>query len=215
MNREIVVIGCGGHGREVLGIIDAINLASVSGPVWQVVGVVDDAPNEADRKRVAQLGHTYLGTMTALAELPAWTHITVGIGTPSVRHAVVNRIERYGLPAAVLIHPSATLGADARYGEGLLVFPGARVTTNVTMGRHVHLNQNVTVGHDCVLGDAVSLNPLAAVSGNCRLDSGVLIGAGSVVLEGRRVGTGATVGAGACVVRDVPPHTIVKGVPAR
>lgn len=41
------------------------------------------------------------------------------------------------------------------------------------------------------------------------------IGHGAVVLPGVSVGIGAVVGAGAVVTRDVPPYTVVAGVPAR
>jgi acetyltransferase-like isoleucine patch superfamily enzyme len=41
------------------------------------------------------------------------------------------------------------------------------------------------------------------------------IGAGAIVTDGVRVGRGAVVAAGAVVTADVPPHTVVGGVPAR
>ena len=43
----------------------------------------------------------------------------------------------------------------------------------------------------------------------------VWIGAGATVLRGVEIGEGAVVAAGAVVVRDVPPYTIVGGVPAK
>jgi phosphonate metabolism protein (transferase hexapeptide repeat family) len=43
----------------------------------------------------------------------------------------------------------------------------------------------------------------------------VWIGHGAIILPGRSVGTGAVVAAGAVVTRDVPPYTIVAGIPAR
>lgn len=43
----------------------------------------------------------------------------------------------------------------------------------------------------------------------------VWIGHGATVLAGVSIGTGAAVGAGAVVSRDVPPYTLVAGVPAR
>ncbi len=47
------------------------------------------------------------------------------------------------------------------------------------------------------------------------IEDDVWIGAGVCVLDGVRIGTGAVVAAGAVVVKDVPPRTIVGGVPAR
>jgi acetyltransferase-like isoleucine patch superfamily enzyme len=47
------------------------------------------------------------------------------------------------------------------------------------------------------------------------VEDGAWIGAGAIVLDGVQVGVGAVVGAGAVVTRDVPPRTLVAGVPAR
>ncbi|WP_444950768.1 NeuD/PglB/VioB family sugar acetyltransferase [Micromonospora ureilytica] len=215
MSLDVIVVGCGGHGREVLGIARAVNAAAHGGPVWRIRGFVDDRPSEVNLKRVQRLEVPYLGSTARLAEQPGGTHLALGIGDPTARRAVDRRLAAYGLPAAALVHPDATVGPDAVHGEGLIAFPGARVTTNVTLGRHVHLNQNSTVAHDCAVGDHVSVNPLGVVSGDCTLGDGVLIGAGAVVLQKLRIGAGAIVGAGACVVRDVPVGAIVKGVPAR
>jgi acetyltransferase-like isoleucine patch superfamily enzyme len=47
------------------------------------------------------------------------------------------------------------------------------------------------------------------------IEDDVWLGAGAIVTDGVRVGRGAVVAAGAVVTKDVPPHTIVAGVPAR
>ncbi|MGY1680810.1 acyltransferase [Geodermatophilus sp. SYSU D01176] len=48
-----------------------------------------------------------------------------------------------------------------------------------------------------------------------RIGDHVFIGAGAVVTMGVSIGARSVVGAGAVVTRDVPPHTVVAGVPAR
>ena len=82
--------------------------------------------------------------------------------------------------------------------------------TNIQDGAIVHgdpgkptiLEDYVTVGHRAVVHSAY-------------IERGSLIGIGAVVLDGVRVGSGSIVGAGAVVSRDVPPLSLVVGVPAK
>jgi len=47
------------------------------------------------------------------------------------------------------------------------------------------------------------------------VEDDVWLGAGAVITDGVRIGKGAVVAAGAVVTKDVPPHTVVGGVPAK
>lgn len=205
----LVIIGAGGFGRECHDIVARMNEAA---PRWQFAGFIDDA--EPDAGLLARRGATWLG---ASAELSKWAGAAyiAGVGDPGVRRRLAARAEAAGLTPATLVHPAATFGLDVETGAGSVVCSHVSVTTNVRIGRHVHLDQNVTVGHDAVLADFCRVNPGATISGAVTIGEDSLVGANATVLQGRRVGRGATVGAGAVVVHDVPPGATVIGVPAR
>lgn len=213
MTTDLVVVGAGGFGRETLDVIEAI-ARSGSGPRYQVLGVIDDRPSEANLSRLAARGYRWLGSVAdAVSGTPA--HYALAIGTPANRQAVARRFEDSGWQAATLIHPAAVIGSVESIGDGCIICGGVQLSTNTRLGRYVHLNPNSTVGHDSDLADFVSVNPGAIVSGDVRIESGVLVGAGAVVLQGLTVAKDATVGASACVTRNVPESVVVVGVPGR
>ncbi len=215
VSTPIIVVGAGGFGREVVDVIEAVN-SSREAPVWQLEGVVDDSITEENLGRLRERSIRHLGSVDEfLSTTERSFSYVMGIGSPGVRRRVSERFDVAGHTPATLIHPTATLGSKVTIADGAVLCAGVRLTTNITVGRHVHINLNATVGHDTSIGDFVSLNPLASISGDCTLESDVLVGVGGIVLNGLRVGQGATIGGAACVVRDVAAATTVVGVPAR
>lgn len=215
MTVPVVVVGAGGHGREVLDVLEAC-VDRAGKPRFRVFGVVDDAPSELNLQRLKDRGAKWLGTMDAWIDGgDRRIRFLLGVGSGSARRALGVRLSAAGFQAALAVHPSAVLGSRVALAPGVVVFAGAVVATNTSLGRHSHIHRCATVGHDCVIGSCVTVNPSASVSGDCVIEDDVMVGVGASVLQGLTVRQGATVGGGACVVGDVPPRRTVKGVPAR
>lgn len=195
----LVILGAGGHGREVLDVVRAVNAAGHK-PEWRFLGFVDDGvPDEATLARICA-GH--LGGQDELAALRG-VHYVVGVASGPLRERLATRAEAAGLVPAVLVHPRATLGADVRLSAGVVVFAHADVTTNVDLGRHVHIGQNALVAHDCVVEPYATVLPSAVVAGGVRLGRRSCIGLGATVADGVRIGQEVVVAPGAVVCRDL------------
>ncbi|MBW4553961.1 MAG: gamma carbonic anhydrase family protein [Aphanocapsa sp. GSE-SYN-MK-11-07L] len=69
-------------------------------------------------------------------------------------------------------------------------------------------------GQPVILEDFVTIGHRAVVHG-AYIEQGSLIGIGAVILNGVRIGAGSMIGAGAVVARDVPPRSLVVGVPGK
>ena len=206
---SIVIVGGGGHGRELYWALSAaIDAGQCDG---QVAGFVDDRPPEAGL--LDRIGSVWLGPIQTLAEIDA--NFVLGIGSPQARSAVAALVAGFGRDPVAVMHPSVLIGPDVDWGEGFVACANVSVTTNVRFGAHVHLNRHVTVGHDCVVGDFVSLHPAAMLSGNVTVGARTMVGAGAVVLPGVTIGSDVQVGAGAVVTKDIRDSTTVVGVPAK
>jgi len=118
------------------------------------------------------------------------------------RHAIALFLQnRASEVFAVDIHPACTIG------KGILLDHG----TGVVIGETAVIEDDVSILHEVTLGGT-------GKSGGDRhpkISRGVLIGAGAKVLGSIRIGEGAKIGAGSVVVKEVPPHSTVTGVPAR
>lgn len=213
MARDLVVVGMGGFGRELLDVVEAHN-AAVDERI-NVLGIADDAPSVDTLGRIAARNYRYLGTIANVVATHAPVGYVIGVGEPSARRQLAEIFDAEGWQAVSIFHPGASIGSVGVAADGVVVCSGVQLSTNTTLGRHVHLNPGAIIGHDARIGEFTSVNPGAIVSGDVVLGGGVLIGAGAVVLQGLTVGENAIVGAAACVTRDVPAGRTVVGVPAK
>jgi acetyltransferase-like isoleucine patch superfamily enzyme len=104
------------------------------------------------------------------------------------------------------------IGDDCLIGEYTII----RGQGGVTIGNRVYTSpfaQIIAVNH--VFNDPqISFVEQGITAQGIVIEDDVWIGAGAVITDGVRIGKGAVVAAGAVVTKDVPPHTLVAGVPA-
>lgn len=87
----------------------------------------------------------------------------------------------------------------------------------VTIGNHVNLAQGITVtalNHN--FSDANKrIDEQSVTTTPVVIEDDIWIGANAVILPGVTIGSHSVVAAGAVVTKDVPPHSLVAGVPAK
>jgi maltose O-acetyltransferase len=109
-------------------------------------------------------------------------------------------------------------GAPLTIGSDSLVNGYGRINIDapVTIGDQVQIGHDVTI---ITAGHRIGPSHFRAGGGNdyrpVTIESGAWIAANVTLLPGVTVGAGAVVAAGAVVTRDVPPNTLVGGIPAR
>jgi acetyltransferase-like isoleucine patch superfamily enzyme/coenzyme F420-reducing hydrogenase beta subunit len=115
----------------------------------------------------------------------------------------------------------AYAGADIRVrAGGHLTVHGGYLNDNVQIACH----HKITLGDGCAIAREVIIRDtdahgIAGAAGGpaaeIRIGDRVWIGTRAIILKGVTIGDGAVVAAGAVVTKDVPPHCLVAGVPAR
>ena len=205
-DAPVVIVGCGGLGRELLGICYELGVER------RVLGFVDVDRRlhgrELDQKAV-------LGDDDWLLTSKPKPHFLLGVGDNGLRRQIALRLEKGGLEPATLVSPQAVVSRYARIAQGSVVCPGSIISTNVAVGPHCVVNPACTLGHDARLGSYVHLAPGVRVSGWVTLGEGAFIGTGAAINARLSVGEWATVGSMAAVTKSVASNATVAGVPAR
>ena len=203
------IFGTGGHGRE---------LAWLARECW---GDAASLRFVVDQEYVGAGEHNGIAVMTLsqFSDRYPGAYVVAAIGDPLLRERCTSRCEAHGLRFASLVHPGVAISPWVVAEEGCMIAAGSVLTTNIALGRHVHVNVCCSVSHDAIIGDFSTLSPGVHVAGWVTMGRRVMIGAGAVVRNGAPdrsllIGDDAVIGAGAWVIGDVVAGTKVAGVPA-
>jgi acetyltransferase-like isoleucine patch superfamily enzyme len=151
-------------------------------------------------------GGVYLDQSTYIHACPHG--VEIGAGTLVMHGSILHVYNFRGLPNAGI-----SIGEQSLIGEHNVI----RGQGGVTIGDRVYtspLVQIIAVNHVFDDPNRPFIDQGITAQGIV-IEDDVWVGAGAIITDGVRVGKGAVVAAGAVVTKDVPPHTVVGGVPAR
>lgn len=204
--KPLVIVGAGGHGREVFGLL------LHSGRGHLVAGFVDDSlalqASEVDSKPV-------LGTLAWLTDRAFEYRAVVAVGDNRTRKKIATMLSAAGVAFVTVVAGDAIVSPFATMGEGSMIFNGVVINTGAVVGAHAILNLQATMSHDTRVGAYAHVASGARLAGGATLGEGCELGAGAVVNPGVSVGEWAVIGSGAAVVSDIPGTAVAVGVPAR
>jgi len=129
-------------------------------------------------------------------------------------HRLAHRLYRWGMPLVPRL-----ISHFGRLVTGIEIHPGAAIGRRffIDHGMGVVIGETAEIGDDVLLYQGVTLGGTGPQKGKRHPTIGdhVVIGTGAKVLGNILIGERSKIGAGSVVVKSVPPHSTVVGVPGR
>jgi len=206
MKKEIYIIGAGTYGEAMF------ELATHCG--FEVAGFYDD-----DKKKINQLvmDVRVKGTIQYLLSQDLEDKdFAVAIGDNALRTKIMNHIREKGGNTPSLIHKSAEISKSAEIGIGVYIQPKAVIWTKVKIENDCIISPLSLICHHSIMKKGSLLSNLSSIGSNIIVGDHVFIGMGSTIMTGvKQIGSNSIIGAGSVVIHDVPPNTVVAGIPAK
>ena len=162
MDKNLLIIGAGGHGKVVSEVAAACG--------YENIAFLDDNSLEAIGK-----------ISDAVSFLKQFSNAFVGIGNNQLRNEMIKKLMKIGYHIPVLIHPTAYVSKSASISKGTIVEPLAVINSNSVVGIGCIISAGAIVDHDTILGKCVHVNTGAIVKSgahigmNCKVEAGEII----------------------------------------
>jgi serine O-acetyltransferase len=129
-------------------------------------------------------------------------------------HRLAHRFYRAGFTTL-----ARAVSQFTRWTTGIEIHPGAQIGRRLFIdhGMGVVIGETAIVGDDCLLYQGVTLGGTGKERGKRHptLGNRVIVGSGAKILGNIEIGDDVRIGAGSVVLKPVPPHSTVVGVPGR
>lgn len=162
--------------------------------------------------------------------------------TSSATIALKSEIRPYFAHETALVDVGCEVGKRTKIWHFSHILKGTKIGTDCVIGQNVMIGPDVVVGDRCKIQNNVSLykgiiledgvfcgpscvftnvhNPRAEIERKeefrlTHVERGVTIGANATIVCGNRLGAYSLIGAGAVVTKDVKPHAVMVGNPAK
>lgn len=177
-DKQIILLGGGGHCRSCIDVIE-------SSCAFKIAGIVEQTGKE---KTKPVLGYPIIGydnELEILRKRYDYALITMGqMGSSIFRQTLFNHLKKIGFILPVIISPLAHVSKHATIDEGTIVMHQASVNAGANIGKNCILNTRCLIEHDVHIGDHTHISTAAVLNGDVRVGSGSFIGSNATVVHG-------------------------------
>ena len=153
-----------------------------------------------------------------MSSSPAWIHSTSCVDD-NVALGDGTKIWHFcHVMSGAVIGENCVLGQNVFVGPGVKIGNGVKIQNNVSLYDGIILEDDVFCGPSAVFTNVITPRSFINRKNDFSptlVKRGATIGANATVVCGVTIGAYAFIGAGAVVIRDVPDHALVVGVPAQ
>ena len=174
---------------------------------WKFKGFLDDNVKFIDNPH-------YLGVIKDY-KIQSEDCFVCAIGNPKPKLKVCLDIENRGGKFINLIHSSAVVSDQAKFGYGCIFAPHTFISCDTKIGNHVLINVSATAGHNAIIADGCTLSGHADITGHVELEKGVFLGSHASIIPGRKIAAFSKIGAGSVVIKTIKESGTYFGVPAK
>ena len=142
-------------------------------------------------------------------------NVLVTIDDPYQRYQQIIQAKAAGFKLVNVIHPSASIMADVKLGENIILYPLAYVGYRAEIGLGTFIDTGAQLDHHNVIRKCVTIDPGVIFAGNVTVGDFSQVHTGSVIKNRIRIGDQSIIGAGSVIIKDVPDCVTVVGVPGK
>lgn len=208
--EQIIIVGAGGFGREVLQTILDCNENLKQ---YEVLGFLD---SKKSLKNKIIDGYPVLGGDEWFKKNKKnKIKYVIAIADNKIREKIIKELKIFNINFATIIHPSVILPKSTKIGKGTIIQAGVIITINVKIKNHVQINMSNTIAHNSIIEDYVTISPGSHIAGDNIIKKNTFIGSGVITKENIIIGEHAIVGAGTVLLENVPKKSMYIGIPGK
>jgi sugar O-acyltransferase (sialic acid O-acetyltransferase NeuD family) len=205
--QELVIVGAGGFGRELLEMLPDVFPTDQFRLKGFLARDVCDLESHGLDAKVLGDPEDYRPEAT--------DRFLLAIGDIDARRTTVESIQSRGGQFVRFVHPLARIARTATLGQGAVIYPFAVVSNQSQLADFVHLNYYASVGHDCRVGRYCLLAPYGTLNGCVTLEDEVYISTHGTVAPGRTMHYRSKLSANSACMRDAAANSLIFGVPGK
>jgi sugar O-acyltransferase (sialic acid O-acetyltransferase NeuD family) len=205
MQKEpLIVLGFGGN---------AIDFFETISHSYNIIGFVDDdeSKHTSHYNGIKVYGREFL-------EKNNNTKVISMIGSEKtfrIRNKIIDKFKISLHRFATIIHPNATVSANANIGYDVIIMSGVVITSNARIGNHIFILANTVMHHDVEIEDYTLLGSNISLAGHVKIGRNCFIGSCTSVKNNISIGEYSIVGMSSNIVKNLPSYSKSFGNPAK